>query len=217
MKLPFSAYDFFGYLAPGTLGLCAIAVSTGNLWALQKTQPASVILLATVAAYIFGHAIAHLSSDLLEQGFTRRVLGPSERLLLRIGPPSRFWRHLFPEYFAPLPVEVADRVREKAGVRGWGQDARAIFLEASTAVRRDPAIGARLDSFLNLYGFCRNCSMTLLLAAIALAVSARISPDTTKVWLVVGSTLTAALLFLRYLRFYRLYTHEVLLASLETT
>jgi hypothetical protein len=47
MKLPFSAYDFFGYLAPGTLGLCAIAVSTGNLWALQKTQPASVILLAT--------------------------------------------------------------------------------------------------------------------------------------------------------------------------
>lgn len=216
MSLPFSSYDFFGYLAAGVLLLCAGVVSADYGSLLLQSQPASVILLGTITAYIAGHAVAHLSSTLLEHALTRGWIGAPEGILLH-GSKSNLWRGLLPGYSAPLSSELATQVSEKAIARGWGRNDRTVFLRASTLVRRDPVIGARLDHFLNLYGFCRNCSMALLLGTVAIAVSAGLSRDSTRLWLACGCFMTAVLLFLRYLKFYRLYTVEVLLASTETT
>jgi len=214
-RVPFSAYDFFGYLASGFLLLAGIAVVTGHSWLLGASLPASVMLIATFAAYVTGHVVAHLSSSFLEHLLARRLLDAPERILLNPPEKRRVRRFLFRGYYAALPVRIRNRVLDLATTKGWGADERAIFLQGLALVRQSPATAGRLDAFLNLYGFCRNTAMVLVLCAVGLTLSYGRSQDPTQLWLAVGSLGAGVILFLRFLKFYRLYTHEVFLASME--
>jgi hypothetical protein len=216
-RLPFSGYDFFGYLASGFLLLVTSAVALDQERLLGKSPAAPLLLTAIVIAYVLGHVIAHLSGYLLENTLARRVLGPPERLLLAPGS-SRGLRHrLFAGYFEPLPDRVRERAMQTSRARGWGEADRGHFLQALEVARHDPIVATRLESFLNLYGFARNTAMALILCAGELGLGALASSSPAKGFWACAALLTALVLFFRYLKFYRLYTAEVFFASLETS
>ena len=52
MKIPFSVYDFFGYLAVGFLVLVSLDYSSGGGWLLKDTIAPIYVLLWVVIAYI---------------------------------------------------------------------------------------------------------------------------------------------------------------------
>ena len=61
---------------------------------------------------------------------------------------------------------------------------------------------ARLNSFLNQYGFARNISLTLLIASVIVLSSGRRD-------LAIVAAVMGVGMFYRYLKFFRQYTYEV--------
>lgn len=202
-SIPFSVYDFFGYIASGLL-LCFAAdyVLPGD-WIIEDTLPPSVIAFWTVAAYIVGQANAQLSGFLLEQQFTWRVLGKTIDNLM--GGQQHDWRAtLFPTYFRPLPEDVKERIRDRAlGVGNLIGD--SLFHHVRTIAKRDKETWANLNCFIERYGFCRNMSLALLISAILVSCRGE--------WLLfIVAMFGAILMFYRFLKFYRQYTFEALTA-----
>ncbi|HEV2671458.1 MAG TPA: hypothetical protein VGU74_10210, partial [Gemmatimonadales bacterium] len=99
-RIPFSVYDFFGYLSTGFLILVAVAYSTGRIGQLHEPPGVVMGFFWLIAAYVVGHIIAHIASGLLEQKFLRGFLGsPEDHLLL---PKKSGWKaRLFPGNFTP--------------------------------------------------------------------------------------------------------------------
>jgi hypothetical protein len=208
-KLPFSVYDFFGYLASSFLLFAAVdhAFDGGRL--LGDSPKFMLGLLWLVVAYIAGHLIAHVSSVLLEQGLVRRVLRSPEETLFQERPCSA-WARLFPGFYRPFPKEIRERVlvkaHEQAGIAGAG---RALFFHCHTIAKRDQATLGRLNSFLNLYGFCRNSTLALSVAAAVLIAGALFGGDFGKLWWAAAALVGSVGMFYRYLKFFKLYTEEV--------
>lgn len=223
-KIPFSVYDFFGYLASGFVVLSAYDFAFGLGWLTTRSVPPGMALLAVLLAYVTGHAVAHLSSVLIELYFLRGVLKSPEEHLLAQFPPTSRWRFLFPGNYAPLPHETQDRIRRKAKAAGVEPTGRALFFHCHPIVKRDQATLERLNTFLNLYGFCRNLSMGLVISAAILGVGAlqRLGgplPDSVRVRLSLASIslVGAYILLLRYLKFFRHYTLEVFISYAEAS
>ena len=82
-KLPFSVYDFFGYLSAGFVLLVGLAAAFTGTESWQRTPGATVGLLLVVVAYTAGHVIANLSGYLIEGTLVRRVLGTPSILLFQ--------------------------------------------------------------------------------------------------------------------------------------
>jgi hypothetical protein len=212
-RLPFSVYDFFGYLSAGFVLLVGLAAAfTGsNAW--EKSPTTIVTLLLIVLAYSSGQVVANVAGHVIERRLVGGWLKSSTQILFapaETGPVAR----LFPGYFRPLP-EAQQRavlnVAAKSGIAGPGE---GLFFHCFARVKREEAVMARLNTFLNLYGFCRNMSVALVVVAVCLgAGSAAGSAHTGSVvspgWWVVGSLVIAAGLFYRYLKFFRLYAVEV--------
>jgi hypothetical protein len=222
MKIPFSIYDFFGYLASGFAVLAALDLAAGGRWLFADSVPPGFALLAVFAAYVAGHAVAHLASVVFEHGFLRRVLRSPEEHLLAPSRSSTRWRWLFPGNFSPLPAETRDRVLAKAAAAGAGSEPRALFFHCHARVKRDEATLGRLNTFLNLYGFCRNLAMALLLSGFVLMGStlARatwpLSAESRSSLLIGALCLPISyVLLLRYLKFFRHYTLEVFVSYAE--
>jgi hypothetical protein len=90
MKIPFSIYDFFGYLSSGFAVLAAYDYASGEKWLLADSVPLEIGVLIILAAYITGHVVSHLVSVVIEHGFLRRVLRSPEEHLLAASPcPTR--------------------------------------------------------------------------------------------------------------------------------
>jgi hypothetical protein len=164
MKIPFSIYDFFGYLSSGFAVLAAYDYASGEKWLLADSVPLEIGVLIILAAYITGHVVSHLVSVVIEHGFLRRVLRSPEEHLLAASPCPTRWRWLFPGNFSALPTETRDRVLAKAIAAGAGSHPRALFFHCHACVKSDEATLTRLNTFLNLYGFCKNLAMAVLLA-----------------------------------------------------
>jgi hypothetical protein len=90
-------------------------------------------------------------------------------------------------------------------------------------VKRDQATLERLNSFLNLYGFCRNLSLALILAVPLLLYGALREFDYKTLQGINGDRLAWAAvalvasigMFYRYLKFFRHYTVEVFMTYAE--
>ena len=216
MKIPFSVYDFFGYLAAGFLVLAAIDFSCNGGWLLKDTMAPVFVMVWTVVAYILGHLVAHLASALLEHAFLRRFLGSPEEHLF--GAKKKTWKaRLFPANFRPFPKATQDRILARVADVGGPTFGRALFFHCHAIVKHQPVTLERLNVFLARYGFCRNVSMAAALAALVLAFS--------RVWCPSGAPdlfpwLPAALLaaigmLYRYLKFFRHYTTEVFTSYAE--
>jgi hypothetical protein len=224
-KLPFSVYDFFGYLAAGfvlLVGLAAAFVGSDD-W--QESPPTIVGLLLIVIAYAAGHVVANISGYLYEATLVRKGLKTPTVNLFRTDQPGNIaW--LLPGYFKALPEAQRERVLQTAKERtGIDAPSEGLFFHCFGRVKSNEAVMARLNTFLNLYGFCRNMSLSLLLVAIALTIGSaglgtahtgRLVPPG---WCIVGCVVGGAGLLYRYLKFFRQYAVEVFTsyADLEAT
>ena len=85
----------------------------------------------------------------------------------------------------------------------------------------DARFAARLDTFLNLYGFSRNTSLAAALAAIVLLISAAVNAKLgggyawPRVGWAIAALFAAIALLYRYLKFFRHYTLQVFVLFAE--
>ncbi len=129
VSIPFSLYDFFGYLLPGfTFGI--LLVNSGDLvlmygklvanyggqavthdykpimpevLVMMKYSPFIGILITVIGAYIAGHILSSLSSLLFERFFVEKLLKfPASNLFTLTRTKAPIWRQLcFPKYRKP--------------------------------------------------------------------------------------------------------------------
>lgn len=210
-RIPFATYDFFGYLASGFLLVIGMELALGFPRVLgQDLRPVDVVALL-LAVYVGGQLVATPSKAVLEDGLVEKVLGrPNVNLFRQKRPLLR--SVLFPGFYKPLPTGVRERVLNRAASEGVADPGEALFLHVrySPEVRADDKLLARLDTFLNLYGFARNLAFTSLLVGVAL--SARLwlpgaDPGMTKYALT--ALAVGVLLLYRYLKFFRQYSYEL--------
>lgn len=209
MKWPFSAYDLFAHLASGATILTAAAFSSGR--DIGEVDAVLQVGVFSIAAYTIGHIVAQLSSTLMEQGLIARLLGtPEERLMI---PGGGLGARFFPGYFAPLPAETSEALRARLKSEGCPTTpGEAMFLHCWSIVRSNADVRQRLDSFLNLYGFSRNMAVATLLSVFIVSAGAVFGDTSAGDATLVGLSLSCASIVLvyRYLKFFRLYTREVL-------
>ncbi len=216
MKIPFSIYDFFGYLASGFLILCAADYAFDGEWLLRKELWTVHVVFWTLLSYIIGHIIANISSFLFEYKFLREILISPEETLFDEQKRGGFWPCIFPIFYRPFPMETKRRVLEKAKAAGIERPGRGLFSHCLSIVMGQSHTLERLGTFLNLYGFSRNISMAALLAVpILIAGMIKTGFEANKLyWLIVGFVIFIGM-FYRYLKFFKHYTEEVFRAYAE--
>jgi hypothetical protein len=131
---------------------------------------------------------------------------------------------LFPDYFTPLDQGTRERVTAKVHEEGHPESSgESLFWIAFARAKRDPLTYGRMESFLKLYGFCRNIALVGLAAAALLIADAvwRLSHAAPAVeildrlcWALIALIGGVAMLY-RYLKFHRLYSVEVLTGYLD--
>ena len=86
----------------------------------------------------------------------------------------------------------------------------ALFWPAHVYGRNTPSVAARLDNFLNLYGFCRNTALVGLVDAVVLYWSylRPNGPAEHLLWARISLAVSLGMT-LRYLKFYRHFALEV--------
>jgi hypothetical protein len=223
-KLPFSIYDFFGYLSCGFLLLAAVdyTFNDGTLLRQKLDGFSAVVFFWILLIYIIGHIIANVASWLFENGMIRKVLGPSEEAVFRSTRHATGWGRIFPGYYGPLPKEIRERVLAKANERaGITTPGRGLFLHCHSIVKRDQVTLERLSNFINAYGFCRNVSLTAIVSALIVLIPVLSAlghhlavPRNNLLWAGLGVVVSVGM-FYRYLKFFRLYTFEVFVSYAE--
>lgn len=218
-KLPFSVYDFFGYLASGFVLLVALAASFTRSTRWQSTPHAIVATLLIVAAYATGQVVANAAGYVIETRFVAGFLGqPTSNLLTSAAPPR--WRaRMFPGYYRPLPAQQRVACFAKSQLDATAGE--GLFYRCHAAVKERDAVATRLSTFLNLYGFCRNMAMALFIAGVCLIVGscigrARTGSVVPPGWCAAASLLLAIGLLYRYLKFFRQYSVEVFVSYAES-
>lgn len=210
-KIPFSVYDFFGYLACGFLLCAAYDFTFGGQVLLVEKVPIAQALFWTIAAYIIGHINANMSSWVLEKNFVGRFLGKPEKILLNEVPNMKWRKRLFPGYYTRINEEIYNRIRSKAERLGVVGGPETLFHHARNYAKQDSTTWMRLEVFLERYGFCRNTSFALFLSAIILLASKILYGNEISKLLII-SLLAAIGMLYRYLKFYRHYSVETFTA-----
>lgn len=216
-QLPFSVYDFFGYLSAGFLLMAAIAAGFVGQQPFEAEPNLIAVLLLVVVAYATGHVLANLAGFFLEALLLDELIGrPTERLFAE---ESGRLARIFPGYFRPLPPETRCRVLEKAAAAGITERGQALFYHCHALVKKEVVPNERLSTFINLYGFCRNCCLALLIAVPVLAVGIALGTAETGAippgWWLAAAGVGVVGLFYRYLKFFRLYAVEVFVSYAE--
>lgn len=211
-RLPFSAYDFFGYLASGLILVAGMDLMLGFPAVLGRdfTVVESAILLLVV--YVTGQIIATPAKALLEDLLVGRILRrPNINLLEKKKPCLRGL--MFPGYYRPLPEQARERVlvrAESEGVKGIGED---LFLHVryNPEVLDNVKLMDRMNNFLNQYGFHRNLSFSALIIGAALLLKLKLASDVNPelAKYATASLGAGVLLFYRYLKFFRQYSYEM--------
>ena len=213
---PFDLYDFFGYIASGILIVIGLELTIGFPEVLGRELLAFEIVALSLGVYVAGQIIATPAKWLLETIIVRRILKPPSINLMR----SRdkgwwtkvWWWWLFPGYYEPLPNSVQKRILKKAKDEGLdnpvGEDL-FVHIRFQDYMRTDEVLMNRLRPFLNKYGFNRNLSFTSFLFGIALMAVTGWDTSTVETKSAILALVSGALLFLRYLKFYRQYSYEL--------
>jgi hypothetical protein len=212
-KIPFTSYDFWAYLSAGFLLLFAIDSAAGTKLLMRDSWTVVQGTVAVSVAYAIGQLVASLSSLVFERGLVGSVLGYPRNVLFG-DPKAPHWLRLpLRAYFQPLPPETQAAALKKGEKIGVVRHGEALFLPAYIHARQMPQVAGRLESFLNLYGFCRNTALVAFIDAVVWYWSYLRpgGPPEYLLWarlaVIVGIGMT-----LRYLKFYRLYANEVFVA-----
>lgn len=209
-KLPFTSFDFWGYLASGFLLLCAIDSAAGYGLLARKDWSVVEGILAVSVAYVVGHVIAGLSSLIFERGLVGRVLGWPSAGLFGVSTAPKWVQKLLSFYYGELPSETQKAILAKASAAGVSRPGEALFWLAFASARGSDRTMARLADFLNQYSFCRNVALVSFVDAGVLWWAHWQSTGTSqqllfaRIALLVGLALAA-----RYLKFLRHYSLEL--------
>lgn len=209
-KIPFTFYDWFGYLASGGVVCLGTAFANGIDSPITAANSVGVwsSMVWLVVIYVTGHLNAHMAQTVIEYGLLRCILGmPEKRLLTERDVP--WWGHVFGDYFQPLDPAELKRLRERDEEGNIGAPS-SLFRVAFDTVKNIPATKWRLDIFLTQYGFHRNMCFAVLLVWLQFLFLERpdFAFDNNVTNFFVGLVIVY-LLFLRYLKFIRHYTREV--------
>lgn len=209
-KIPFTSYDFWAYLSAGFMLLFALDQAVGTHLLMREKWTIVQGVMAVSVAYAVGQLVASVSSWLYEKLLVGKVLGNPRNILFGNVTAWRGFQRLLPGYFAPLPAETQKAVIEKGGKVGVDKPGEALFWPAHVYGRGTPSVAARLDNFLNLYGFCRNTALVGLFDAAVLYWSywQPNGPPEHLLWSRI-SLLVSLGMTLRYLKFYRHFALEV--------
>ncbi len=107
MSIPFSPYDFFGFLVAGFLMILSIERAAGKHWLIDQELKVTTAAFWIGAAYIIGHIVANISSYFIEHKLVRGVLGSSEDVLF------------FDEPKAPARPPLKERIKTIGWWVGW--------------------------------------------------------------------------------------------------
>jgi hypothetical protein len=209
-KFPFTSYDFWAYLSAGFLLLFAVDQVAGTSLLMHDNWTVVQGIIVVALAYATGHIVASVSSWVLEKMLVGKLLGYPRNVLFGKPKAWKWIRRCIPAYFEPLPEAVQKAVLEKGRRLGGSAPGEALFWPAVVNARAMPAIMARLNDFLNLYGFCRNAALVGFLDS-AILYWSYLQPKGppehllySRIALAVGIGMT-----LRYLKFFRHYASEV--------
>ena len=243
----FSNYDLFAYVAAGFAAFVVADLGWGAHLVLCAHWTTASGVVTVVAAYVVGHLIAGPSEWLIGKRFVGKMLGPPAEVFFPTPPPdaapsekkpTKPWlatclRRLLPGYFEPLDDRLKARILAHALNEGEHErdlHGESFFWIAYPRAKRDPLTHARMDTFLTLYGFCRNLAFVGLFGGIVLAVQAALrsmhvygatqigygaaEPCKLLAWAVLAFLLGLVLLY-RYVIFYRHYASEVFVGYME--
>jgi hypothetical protein len=112
--IPFSFYDFFGYLAPGFLVLAVFDLVFLNqkLYHADKSKIAHWVILVG-GAYLIGQVLAFFSYHFYERHLVGKWLQkPAINLLLnrKAGLSGKLFRH----YYSSFPKQIREKILKKA-------------------------------------------------------------------------------------------------------
>ena len=214
-----SDYDIFGYLAPGLVLLVVCDLTFGTT-VFANGMTVTTGALVVIASYVIGHATAAGAAFFWDRILVRGLMGMPTEILMRKRVKGGFaWRKwFFSGFFDPLPTEVRKRVLSRAGFTeeefdeapndNWGE---RVFARAWPIIKRDPVPYGRMESFLRLYGFCRNISFVAFVVALIFLIypSASFGLPANSPVPALAALLISLVMFHRYLKFLRLYSFEV--------
>lgn len=173
-SIPFSTYDFFGYLSSGFVALLALQQLVGFPEVIGRDHTPIEAALLVLAAYVAGQLVADAAKALLEDGIVHRLLRPPSVRLLSARAP-RFLGFIFLRYFKPLPPEIRDRIVRRARREGVAPHGESLFLHVRfhSETRADGELMSRLATFVAQYGFARNLCLASLGSGTVLLLAAR--------------------------------------------
>lgn len=121
----------------------------------------------------------------------------------------KFRGFLFPNFFNPLPQATQKRVAQVAALNGLVPKGEGFFFHVYQKAHAIPRVAERFDAFRNLYGFARNIAGVSLLAAVLLTTAWGLGKPINP--LLIPSAFALFIMFIyRYLKFYRLFSVELL-------
>lgn len=207
---PFSDYDFFGYLASGLYFWFSLDFVLNDSRTLNAgwTVPQSLFVIAV--AYITGHLIAGFAKAINEDLLVARILGRPLAVLMGRKQQSIFFRRLLPRYYMPAPQHTRDLVFERARAKGIDSVGEDLFAFVYAASRKIERAAKRADGFLNLYGLCRNVSMSAGAILIVCLLHRALQSVDVDAWFLIGTAVVMIGMFGRYLKFYRLFVLELI-------
>jgi hypothetical protein len=215
-NLPLTVYEFLVYIGTGAILLAIVSFAWSYPWIPVGQASIVTSVLWVVAAYVTGHVIAHVSGLVLEDLIVHRWFDPAGNPVLFRNRDARGWERLFRAFFRPLPRETQARVIAEAKRRNVDARGRALYLHCFAVVKQDAIAFGRMNAFINQYGFCRNmCLIGVisvgLIASHSLVTREALAPHYSGVSqvLIALALLLAIVMFYRYLKFYRLYSHEL--------
>ena len=215
---PLTSYEFYAYLTSGMVVLAAAdRAFMGSTLASHTDWKVVIVVFWTAIAYLIGHIVAIPSSAIFEHLIAKRVLRDPSAVILGLQP-QRFRERCFgtvvgAREYEPFPADyragIVTKLARALNVTEPSIQADAAFQCAFTPARSIPDSAARMDSFLNQYGLCRNVSFASLIATVLLTILACRTGDRIDVLLAVGAGALALGLFIRFIKFYAAYTREV--------
>jgi hypothetical protein len=212
MSIPFTLYDFFAYLSTGALWLLGIDYAFGLKWILDGPADTGHNVAWVIIAYVLGHINSHAAAFVFEENVIAKWLGyPSINLFEATKNRGRVVSRIFAHYLTPLAGQTAARILDRYQALSNGREpGDSMFNFCFAVVKERSAVSyGRLQNFLAIYGFARNMSFAALLLAGVFVVAA-IHRGLPHFWLLAaGSLAAAAVLFWRYLKFFRVFSLEV--------
>lgn len=207
---PLTDFDFWAFLTSGAVLLAAADRVLGLGWLDRENWTVVQFGVAVAVAYVTGHVIAEAASRLLEGALVHRLLGTPATHLLSDQPDRPAGRWLYSGYFKPVAPELRVRIERRAAREDPPIERDAIYASAYVLARRDQLASGRLAVFQNQYSMCRNVSLACLLAAPALAIGGTHTGRTADLWWAAAALVVAAVMLIRFLKYYRLFSVEVL-------